>query len=422
MQRHYKFIGLALAAWLMSISAGQAAAPAVSNVTVTRLAHTKLFNITYDVSSDVSPLAVSLLITTNDIYGTNYDFTRYVLPGTTATNLITNFTGTGYGANVTSGTSKTIAWDAGAVLGDSLKPTPARFHVAASDKISPTGFALIPAGFFIRGDTNVSAQPVYSVYVSDFYMEVTEVTASLWSNVYQWATNNGYSFTNAGSGKGTNYPIQTLDWYDCVKWCNARTEKEFGINSLACCYYTNTSFTANNIYRTGETNISTNCVNWSTNGYRLATEAEWEKAAQGGAGSSVSNRFPWGQDAGTITHSRANYQSRTNEWYDVSPTRGLHPAYGNTTAPAGSFSANGYGVYDMAGNIFELCWDYLATFSTAYGASETNNPHGTVTTVNHACRGGDFHYQSSFCVHAQRYAAGPTNTYNWLGFRCVHIP
>lgn len=411
------FIGLALAAWLLRIAAGLAAAPAVSNMTAGQQLHTKLVVITYDVSSAVSPLTVSLLITTNDNYGTNYDFTRYILPGTTTTNLITNFSGSGYGAAVTPGTNKTITWDAGAVLGDSYKSTNVHFHVAANDKVSPTGFALIPAGSFRRGDTNTGtdAKPVYSVYITNFFMEVTEVPAALWSNVYQWATNNGYSFVSAGSGKGTNYPIQTVNWHDCLKWCNARTEMELGTGAMACCYYTNTDFTLANVYRTGETNISANCVNWSTNGYRLATESEWEKAALGGLGDAESNRFPWA-DACTITHSRAAYQSTTSYWYDVSPTRVYHPVYGNATAPVGSFSTNGYGLYDLAGNVFEWCWDWWAS---TYAASSTNNPAGPAAGTVRIIRGGDYHYAAHLCRNAQRYSSNPTNVYNYLGFRCV---
>ena len=48
---------------------------------------------------------------------------------------------------------------------------------------------------------------------------------ALWDEVYQWATNHGYSFDNAGSGKAANHPVQTVNWYDCVKWCNARSRE-----------------------------------------------------------------------------------------------------------------------------------------------------------------------------------------------------
>ena len=112
-------------------------------------------------------------------------------------------------------------------------------------------------------------------------------------------------------------------------------------------------------------------------GYRLPTEAEWEKAARGGASG---HRFPW-SDADTITHSRANYYVRTQNGtnyyaYDISPTPGDHPIFNDGTlpytSPVGSFAANGYGLYDMAGNVWEWCWDWYGLYSSG---SQTDS-HG----------------------------------------------
>jgi formylglycine-generating enzyme required for sulfatase activity len=239
-------------------------------------------------------------------------------------------------------------------------------------------------------------------------MDKYEVTKTLWDSVYQWATNHGYSFDNAGSGKAANHPVQTIDWYDSVKWCNARSEKEGRLPA----YYTDAGLSVR--YRSGQVSPS---VNWSS-GYRLPTEAEWEKAARGGASG---HRFPW-SDTDNITHSRANYNSFTSYAYDISPTRGYHPTFatGGTpyTSPVGYFAANGYGLYDMAGNVWEWCWDW----SGAYSSASQTDPRGSTSGSVRVIRGGGWNCSPNLCRAAARYDSGPTGGDHTAGFRSVLPP
>src|SRR6266550_6025389 len=115
------------------------------------------------------------------------------------------------------------------------------------DPHTPSGMALIPAGSFTMGatlDVNSDARSLHTVYVSAFYMDKYEVTKALWDDVYQWATNHGYSFEYGAKGKAASYPATSVTWYDGVKWCNARSEKE----GMTPAYYTDTGLSAR--YRT----------------------------------------------------------------------------------------------------------------------------------------------------------------------------
>ena len=248
---------------------------------------------------------------------------------------------------------------------------------------APDGMVLILAG------TNSGTDPdsgVYSLTVDTFYMDCTSVTKAQWDAVYSWALTNGYSFDNAGAGRASSHPVQTVNWYDTVKWCNARSEKE----GRAPCYTTN-SF----VYKTG-LNVNVAC-NFSANGYRLPTAVEREYAARGGLSG---KRFPWGD---TITHSNANYYSYAVYSYDISLTRGYNPAYTNGadpyTSPVGSFPPNDYGLYDMAGNITEWCWD----------------PSGSYRSIRGKC------WYDYACFVRCGYAdwTSPVYAYNCYGFRSV---
>jgi formylglycine-generating enzyme required for sulfatase activity len=277
----------------------------------------------------------------------------------------------------------------------------------------PTNMALIPAGSFTMGDVadaniNGDAAPV-NVYVSAFYLDQTDVTYGLWQTVYNWATNHGYNFDNAASGSAANHPVHTVDWYDCVKWCNARSE----MVGLMPAYYTTAAQTT--VFRTGDPGLANACVNW-TAGYRLPTEAEWEKAARGGLSG---QRFPWGA---TISESQANYYAGPGYYsYDLGPYKGWNTNFDTGsepyTSPVGSFAANGYGLYDMAGNVWQYCWDW---YGTPYAGS--SDPRGPTSGTLRVVRGGGCGNGAINCRAANRFddfpsdPAGTDNGYS-VGFR-----
>jgi formylglycine-generating enzyme required for sulfatase activity len=282
--------------------------------------------------------------------------------------------------------------------------------VANTPTTTPDGMALISAGTFTMGDTldgESDAIPT-NVTVSAFYMDTNLVGYSQWRLVYNWATNSGYGFDHAGAGKAANHPVQTLDWYDTVKWCNARSQQA----GLTPVYYTDAGLTQ--VYTNGQ--ALNPYVNWTASGYRLPTEAEWEKAARGGLNG---QRFPWGN---VISESLANYSGDTADYsYDLGPN-GYNAAFttGGTpdTSPVGYFAPNGYGLYDMAGNVIEWCWDW---YGTPYaGGSDPRGPASSPYGIR-VLRGGSWGNDANQARCAYRYnvSIGPSDVTFRFGFRCV---
>jgi formylglycine-generating enzyme required for sulfatase activity len=262
-----------------------------------------------------------------------------------------------------------------------------------SEMIPTTDSLLVPVagGTFTAGTTAVT--------ISGFKMDRYEVTYELWTEVKTWGLTHGYADLPAGrngySPVGTNNPVTEVSWYDIVKWCNARSEKD----GLTPVYYTRSAH--DTVYRTGELNINVDAVKWTANGFRLPTEAEWEFVARGG----------------NSTHGYTYSGSNTLDsvaWYDYNS--------GYATHTVGTKKPNELGFYDMSGNVWEWCWDW---YGLEYPTGGSLDPKGLLTTqTQRVIRGGGY-YTGNGCGVGYRYANGPdginypgNRDYN-LGFRCV---
>lgn len=310
-----------------------AAPPEVSNIRATQRAGTKLVDIYYDVTDpENDPLTVAIQI---------YDDTT-AIPTYTVTGDV--------GPGVAVGANKHIVWNAGQDW-NRLLSTKGKARILVDDlAITPpvATMAFVPGGF---GKPTGST---YEIYTSGFYMDKLEVSKALWDSVYQWAITNGYAFDNAGTAYASNHPINGISWYDAIKWCNARSQKD----GLTPCYYKDAARTL--VYKTGQVALDNNWGSWEANGYRLPTTAEWIKAYRGGQGAGF---FPWpsyfGNAADNIHPGLANYydsndpqETAQNSDYATTPVG----YYNGSQIPAGPDNKNGFGLYRHQGE--PSCWSW----------------------------------------------------------------
>ncbi|MFZ4440039.1 MAG: SUMF1/EgtB/PvdO family nonheme iron enzyme [Syntrophales bacterium] len=265
-------------------------------------------------------------------------------------------------------------------------------------RLPPADMVLIPAGSFNMGDAvdGYSKEiPVHTVTLSAFYLDKYEVTKALWDEVKTWATAKGYTFDNAGAGTAATHPVQTVSRYDVVKWLNARSERD----GRTPVYHTDSGQAT--VYRTGQVNVVAGAVKWSANGYRLPTEAEWEYAARAG----TTTRFYTGDCISSDT--QANYIG-TRAYYGCPAGQ-----YRAGTTVVGSFPANPWGLYDMAGNVWEWTWDWYGS----YASTAVTNPQGPASGSLRVVRGGSWGDIASFLRSAGRDYGTPSLTNFNLGFR-----
>jgi len=219
---------------------------------------------------------------------------------------------------------------------------------------------LIPAGYFKMGANNdvPNEKPVHTVEIDNFYMDVNEVSVGQFKKFFK---ETGYSYDMwdhvALYSPGDEYPMTHLSWKDAVAYAM-----------------------------------------WT--GKRLPTEAEWEYAARGGL---AGKRYPWGNDF-FQARDYANFHGidGKDKWWQSSPV--------------GSFKPNGYGLYDMSGNVWEWTSDWYD--EKYYRVSPRNNPSGPASGKYRVLRGGSWSYLATDLRVSKRSYHDPSGSSSG-GLRCV---
>jgi hypothetical protein len=209
---------------------------------------------------------------------------------------------------------------------------------------------------------------------------------------------SGANYTAAGAPAVSNVRAAQRPGTELVDVTYDLADPGGGTVSITVAVSTNggTSYDLPASHLTGPVDVQNGWVRWNM-GYRLPTEAEWEKAARGGLSG---DRFPWGN---TIDWSRANYSADPVDFpYDTNPISGCDPTFNDGvapyTSPVGYFAANGYGLYDMAGNLREWCWDRYG----GYSSGAQSDPRGPASGAFRVFRSGGWAADAWGCRSASR--------------------
>ena len=255
--------------------------------------------------------------------------------------------------------------------------------------VTAPDLARIPAGDFLMGaaDAEEDERPIHRVYLSEFFISRFPVTQDEYA---RFVRATGYpapavrSLPLIASGHEEMFKEMAAPYV----WQNAEPPPGYGTHPVVLVTYEDASAYCQWLSDAIERPV------------RLPTEAEWEKAARCGTDG---NRYPWGS---AINASHANFLSDPA----VKPQRG--------TRPTGTYPPNGFGLYDMIGNVWEWVSDWYAP--DYYGLGESRDPHGPSAGSLRIVRGGAWVNDDISMLRCAYRHKVPPDTYAYsMGFRIV---
>ena len=246
------------------------------------------------------------------------------------------------------------------------------------------------------GDDSQDYNKLHTVSLTAYRIGETEVTQELWAAVMGNHPSHFSDSPESGEAQEKR-PVERVSWYECIAFCNELT-KQAGLGESECLYYSDVGHT--NVYTKEDAGVKKEVYLYKAmnkKGFRLPTEAEWEWAAKGG------EEYKW---SGTNTESELG----TYAWYYDNSNSKTHEVKKK--------QANGYGLYDMSGNVWEWCWDWYSS-STPTGGQD---PTGASSGGDRVERGGCWGDDAKFCVVGFRGSLGPGLCGDGLGFRLACRP
>ena len=289
--------------------------------------------------------------------------------------------------------------------------TPRTVHRSTNGQVLIRGGAFAMGDQFDEGDLSDGETPVHTVELRDFYLDVTTVTNAHFAEFVQatayvteaeeLGVSAVFHLAFRGNPADVANRVEEAPWWLAVRCANWRQPEGRGSHIEERQDHPVVHVTWNDAQA---------YARWA--GKRIPTEAEWEYAARGGLEGA---RFAWGDEL------MPRGEWRCNIWQGDFPTRNTQEDGFLTTAPVRSFWPNGFGLYQMAGNVWEWCADWFDP--TFYGASPAKDPKGPVSGSARVMRGGSYLCHDSYC-YRYRVAARSSNTPDSasanMGFRCAN--